>query len=290
MKIRPYIHSIGICFSAALSIFGGHAVQATGGNLKDASKKKNRASQSEREKAEDGITSTPGQYFNPAKRGGERYPWKTGIVTTTFWVGEKPSQNNPVPNHQSSWDRDWAKNYGGTDTPDKERRNSEFIPASFKPRQNPFYIALPYNDKTIHGHKKEAASVIPWFKDNYAGPHESVCKGRWIAIRFQGKIAYAQWEDVGPFRTDHWEYVFGNERPKPNLNKGAGLDVSPAVRDYLGMSGTDVTDWKFVEFEEVPPGPWARYGDNNTFVQHRRIIDAATITADDVAEGETTLN
>ena len=61
----------------------------------------------------------------------------------------------------------------------------------------------------------------------------------------------------GPFRTDHWEYVFGNERPKPNLNRGAGLDVSPAVRDYLGLPDTDVTDWKFVEFSEVPPGPWA---------------------------------
>jgi hypothetical protein len=45
----------------------------------------------------------------------------------------------------------------------------------------------------------------------------------------------------GPFRTDYWQYVFGNERPKLNLNKGAGLDVSPAVRDYLGLSDTDVT-------------------------------------------------
>jgi hypothetical protein len=34
---------------------------------------------------------------------------------------------------------------------------------------------------------------------------------------------------------DYWQYVFGNERPKPTLNKGAGLDVSPAVRDYLGL-------------------------------------------------------
>ena len=68
--------------------------------------------------------------------------------------------------------------------------------------------------------------------------------------------------------------VFGNERPKPNLNKGAGLDVSPAVRDYLGMSDTDVTDWKFVDFDEVPPGPWSKHGDNNTFVINQRLEDA----------------
>ncbi|PYL44311.1 MAG: hypothetical protein DMF42_01625, partial [Verrucomicrobia bacterium] len=29
---------------------------------------------------------------------GERYPWKKNIVTTVFWIGEKPSANNPVPN------------------------------------------------------------------------------------------------------------------------------------------------------------------------------------------------
>jgi hypothetical protein len=32
----------------------------------------------------------------------------------------------------------------------------------------------------------------------------------------------------------------------------------------------DVCDWKFVEFREVPPGPWAMYGDNNLFVILRR--------------------
>ena len=87
-------------------------------------------------------------------------------------------------------------------------------------------------------------------------------------------MAYGQWEDVGPFRTDHWQYVFGNERPKSNINKGAGIDLSPAIRDYLGMEGgMDTVDWKFVEFYEVPPGPWRRYGDNNIFTTHPSISD-----------------
>ena len=88
-----------------------------------------------------------------------------------------------------------------------------------------------------------------------------------------GRIAYAQWEDCGPFRTDHWQYVFGDDRPMPNLNQGAGLDVSPAVRDYLGMGTKDVCDWKFVEAKDVPPGPWTKYGDNNTFVLKSRGAD-----------------
>ncbi len=67
-----------------------------------------------------------------------------------------------------------------------------------------------------------SAKVIPWFKEAYKGPAVSVCKDRWIAIRKGNRMVYAQWEDAGPFRTDHWQYVFGNERPKPNLNHGAG--------------------------------------------------------------------
>lgn len=199
-----------------------------------------------------------------------RYPWKRQIVTTTFWIGESASKNNPVPNCASCWDPHWAKNYGGNDSSEKTDRTSDYIPAKFVPGQNPFYVALPYNDMEHGAHKAESSQVIPWFAKNYAGPSKSVCKGRWLAIRFGNKICYAQWEDAGPFRTDHWQYVFGNERPKPNLNQGAGLDVSPAVRNYLGMNGMDVTDWKFVDFDEVPSGPWAKFGENNTFVQNVR--------------------
>ena len=199
-----------------------------------------------------------------------QYPWREAIVTTTFWIGERPSENNPVPNRKSCWDSRWAANYGGTDSPKRSERLSTFIPRDFTPRQNPFYVALPYNDMTSKGHKPEAEQVIPWFKKDFQSPTRSVCKGRWIAIRRGNRVCYAQWEDAGPFRTDHAGYVFGNERPEPNLNKGAGLDVSPAVRDFLGMEDTDLTDWKFVEFADVPIGPWASFGDNNTFVINRR--------------------
>lgn len=201
--------------------------------------------------------------------GFSKYPWKLGIVTTVFWVGERPTPNNPTPNHKSSWDPKWAQNFGGYDNPDPATRRN-FIPAKFTPRQNPFYVALPYNDVTRGTTKPESRRAIPWFREAFEREGKSVCKGRWVAIRYRGRIAYAQWEDCGPFRTDHWQYVFGNERPRPNLNQGAGLDVSPAVRDYLGMNGKDVTDWKFVDFKDVPNGPWAKHGDNNTFVLQRR--------------------
>jgi hypothetical protein len=219
--------------------------------------------------AQEIYTPTLNTLSQPATASHLQFPWKKDIVTTTFWIGELPTANNPVPNRASSWDKNWTQNYGGYDDPDRSKRR-DLIPVKFTPRQNPFYIALPYNDKAREGHRPEAPQVVPWFKEAYKGPAVSTVKGRWIAIRKGNRTAYAQWEDAGPFRTDHWQYVFGNERPKPNLNKGAGLDVSPAVRDYLGMQDTDVTDWKFVEFKEVPRGPWSRYGDNNTFVINQR--------------------
>ena len=123
--------------------------------------------------------------------------------------------------------------------------------------------------------------MIPWFKQAFTQQGQSVCKDRWLAIRKGNRTCYAQWEDCGPFRTDHFQYVFQNERPKPNLNRGAGLDVSPAVRDYLGLGPTDVTDWQFVEVRDVPPGPWRNYGDNNHFVIAKRQSEQRVPTGHD---------
>jgi hypothetical protein len=206
---------------------------------------------------------------NSLGTGSGEYAWKQGIATTVFWVGEQATVNNPVSNDKSAWDNGWVSSYGGTDSPNAEDRIN-FLPVSFTPRQNPFYVALPYNDVDDHHTKPEAAQVIPWFNSSFVRDGQSVCKGRWIAIRHGKKVCYAQWEDVGPFQTDHWQYVFGNERPRPNRNQDAGLDVSPAVRQYLGLGNIDLCDWKFVEFLRVPMGPWALYGDNNTFSRFRR--------------------
>jgi hypothetical protein len=107
--------------------------------------------------------------------------------------------------------------------------------------------------------KPEVVKIVPWFIECFRGPNQSVCKGRWLEIRHGLKACYAQWEDVGPFRTDHAAYVFGEERPSPNLNHGAGIDVSPAVRDYLGLGHLDLVDWRFADQAEVPAGPWSLY-------------------------------
>jgi hypothetical protein len=193
---------------------------------------------------------------------GRRYPWKTNIVTGVFWVGE-------ARNRRSAWGADWVKSYGGIDSPKTSDRKN-YIPASFTPRQNPFYCALPYNDVTHGQFKPEAPLVVPWFKQSYTEPGKSVCQHHWISIRKGNRTCFAQWEDCGPFRSDHFQYVFQGERPKPNPNHGSGLNVSPAVRDYLELQPTDITDWQFTEVRDVTPGPWRTYGENNHFVLAKR--------------------
>src|SRR5947207_7521546 len=59
-----------------------------------------------------------------------RYPWKSNIVTTVFWIGEQAGGNNPIPNHKSSWDASWASNYGGFHTPDSSSPR-HYIPVAF---------------------------------------------------------------------------------------------------------------------------------------------------------------
>ena len=268
MKFRKLTHTIAVILSSITSLFA-HGTASKAEPAKTKFSKKSEKSGEDRAFDVTSIAFTPGQLAGDQSKPGQRFPWKAQIVTTVFWIGEKPAPNNPVPNRVSCWDKDWTKNYGGVDDPNPANR-SNYIPVKFTPRQNPFYCALPYNDKAREGHRPEAPRIVPWFNEAYQGPAVSTCKSRWIAIRKGNRVAYAQWEDAGPFRTDHWQYVFGNERPKPNLNKGAGLDVSPAVRDYLGLQGTDVTDWRFVDFSEVPRGPWSTLGENNTFVINDR--------------------
>ena len=184
-----------------------------------------------------------------------KYPLHKDITATVFWVGEESGpENNYIPNLQSAWDDEWQQHYGGTDDP--VNRNG-YYPAEFTPKENPFYFALPYNDFDASGVRKASAyKYVYWASEKNWDDHESMCKNRWIKITFNQKTAYAQWEDVGPFETDDYKYVFGTAKPQNKENDNAGLDVSPAVRDFLGLSGMDKVEWQFVDFNHVPDGPW----------------------------------
>ncbi len=179
----------------------------------------------------------------------------SNITSTVFWVGEEASsENGNISNVQSAWDENWLENYGGVDDPNDR---DGYFPKKFWPKENPFYVALPFNDLNEYGIRKKRAIFIPWFsKYKNLSVYESILKDRWVKIIKNDKVAYAQWEDVGPFGEDDYQYVFGTSLPENEANNQAGIDVSPAVRDFLALKDIDKVDWEFVEFEDVPPGPW----------------------------------
>ncbi len=186
-----------------------------------------------------------------------QYILHQNVTTTLFWIGEKAGDDNKhISNLPSAWDESWVDHFGGVDNPKK--RNG-YVPSSFVPDENSFYFALPYNDLNDEGNLKgEVKKIVPWAKEVSLKKEESICKNRWIQIVHDDEVAYAQWEDVGPFGEDDSGYVFGTAKPKSKTNDHAGLDLSPAVNDYLKLEDVDVVDWRFVDAKDVPDGPWKK--------------------------------
>jgi hypothetical protein len=159
------------------------------------------------------------------------------VVTTVFWVGETADASNDyIANDASYWDSKWQQHFGGVDDPTKR---CGYRPCAFIPRENPFYFALPYGEPIAD-----------------LDSRHSTLKNRWIEVTHQGRTCYGQWQDVGPSLTDDYSYVFGTTTPRNTFGVRAGLDVSPALRDCLGMGDVATTSWRFVSQQEVPRGPW----------------------------------
>jgi len=172
-------------------------------------------------------------------------------TATIFWVGEKSGpENGFISNKASAWDQEWQKHFGGVDSPDCR---DGFYPCEFVPKENPFYIALPYNDIDESGKQKDSARDIPWYENKQ---NNSILKNHWVEVSYEDKICYGQWEDVGPFESDDFNYVFGQSDPKNEFGLKAGIDLSPALRDCLEMRGNATVGWKFVDSQDVAIGPW----------------------------------
>jgi hypothetical protein len=201
------------------------------------------------------------------------YPIHRGVTATVFWIGEPVGNGSSDDNALSAWDDAWLHHYGGVDDPARRSAANGWFPSGFTPKENPFYFDLPYNDFDGHGRpRSDRMQVVPWARDYEPqlrraarrGEPFSLLKNRWVKLMHRGRGCYAQWEDSGPYVYDDARYVFGagDRRPRNRLANGAGLDVSPAVRDCLGFDGLNdaesKVDWQFVEARQVPRGPWKR--------------------------------
>lgn len=190
----------------------------------------------------------------PAKTPPAIAPVHTSVTATVFWVGEGATPDNAyIPNDASAWDGQWQTHYGGVDMPNQRQLDGKW-PAGFTPKENPFYAALPYKEFDENGTVRPDAKLIPWYSaTNPPRKGYSILKNHWIKVAYGGKVAYMQWEDVGPMNIDDASYVFGTSPPKFALS---GIDLSPATASYLGIDGKAVVSWQFADDTAVPDGPW----------------------------------
>ena len=231
------------------------------------------------------------------------YPAHTNIVSTTFWVGEIFDPNLPDGSQVcSTYDSQWAFNWSGVNkgkvpatasgcpgsikggcdgatntsggicnTEARTVANGYFPNSGFQPKENPFYLDVPYDDLNDPIGYKDRCTVIPWANDPaYAGhctdTSFSYMKNRWVKITGpNGYVCYGQNEDAGPSHGSLYhdeKYVFGdkNSRPVQTLFNNAGIDVSPALNGCLGYreqdGESDHITWQFVDTADVPSGPW----------------------------------
>jgi hypothetical protein len=221
-----------------------------------------------------GTLDSPTATSAPSPSG---YPLHTGIVATTFWVGElfdpTASDGSQV---FSTYDSLWMVNYGGCDgveiagVCETEARSAEngYFPTAIQPRENPFYLDLPFDDINDPAAFARRDTVVPWAGQEPYASHQgdqgfSYLKNRWVAISYGGSTCYAQIEDAGPGEYDDAEYVFGADDARPVNARygGAGMDVSPAVVGCLGfdeLNGEQAgVSWAFVDDADVPEGPWS---------------------------------
>ncbi|HLZ71970.1 MAG TPA: hypothetical protein VKV26_18860 [Dehalococcoidia bacterium] len=222
------------------------------------------------------ITLIPGAgASHPSPEAAARgYPLHTNIVATVFWVGEIFDVNAADGSQVvSAYDDAWEQHFGGCDGSTASgscqtvstNAADGYFPAQMTPRENPFYLDLPYADFDGDRPKPKRTNVIPWAAGlPDPGPGVSLMKNRWVKLMRGGHTCYGQIEDAGPGQYDDTAYVFGanDARPRNKKFNGAGMDVSPALRDCLGFNGLDNDenrlDWQFVDDGSVPDGPWRR--------------------------------
>lgn len=206
------------------------------------------------------TTLSPLQAPPPASGKPTTHPTHTNITATVFWVGEPIGNGSSENNAVSAWDDAWQKHFGCFDNPEKR---TGYFPTGCTPKENPFYLDLPYNDFTNDGDRKPTAlQIVPWAKEKAWGENESLMKNRWVKITKGSETCYGQLQDAGPYEYDDARYVFGtkDERPKSTEANNAGMDVSPALRDCLKFEGINndenTVSWQFVKERDVPTGPW----------------------------------
>ena len=206
-----------------------------------------------------------------------QYPWKEGIVTTVFWIGEEAAGNNPVPNFSSSWDLNWEQSYGGFDNPNPRRPQPQFRPGQFHPPPKPLLhrAALQRRDSrdnqagSQNRHPVGSATSSSAASGRKASPSATIA-GLPSAAAPPAKSATPNGAIAAPSAPITGITSSATRNPSPTSTRAPASMSRPPCAIICNSAAPMRPDWKFVEVGDVPNGPWALYGDNNDLVQNSR--------------------
>lgn len=200
----------------------------------------------------------------PGTTAARTYPMHTSVPASVFRIGAQvPGQGDDEQSLRSGWDRDWAAHFGGCDgygSPGASCRSDlagrtppDWFPVALVPKENPYYLGLPYNDlDDLAGRTASPWARDPGYAKHLADPTFSLVKNRWVQVTGTTGSCYGQVEDTGPGRSDAG-YVLGAARPAHT----PAINLSPALARCVGMTDAAAggrVDWAFVD--RPPAGPW----------------------------------
>ena len=100
MKLGKFTHGIAVLLSSVASVFA-HGSESKAEPAKTKFSKKSDKSGDDRLFDVSSIAFTPGQLAGNRPEPGQHYPWKSDIVTTVFWIGEKTErQQSGAQSHE----------------------------------------------------------------------------------------------------------------------------------------------------------------------------------------------
>ena len=200
----------------------------------------------------------------PGTTAARTYPVHAQVPASVFRVGvEVPGRGDDGQSLRSGWDRNWAAHFGGCDgygsvgaacrSDLAARTPPDWFPVALLPKENPYYVGLPYNDLG----DRAGRAAIPWardpgFAEHLGNPSFSLIKNRWVQVTGRTGSCYAQVEDTGPGPSDAG-YVLRGARPAHT----PAINLSPALARCVGVldaAAASLVDWAFVD--RPPAGPW----------------------------------
>ena len=148
-------------------------------------------------------------------------------------------------------------------------RRSNYMPVKFTPRQNPFYCALPYNDKARTAIDRKRRASFPGFKEA-TGP----------------RCFYLQRSmDRHSQRQPYGLCAMGRRRPVPHrslairvrqrttetqLEQGRRSRCFTCCARLPRIKGNGCDRLEVCRFQGSAAWPWSTHGENNTFVINDR--------------------